>query len=106
MSTENSCCQNIGDRTIETVNEKNLPTKSDGILVVNRSSKWGLSGYLQRGDRKLYMGWVSIPHAQIEADLHRVKFVNRLPPKDPVKNMTMSEYADYLETKNQKEVLP
>jgi len=24
MSTENSCCQNIGDSTMETVNEKNL----------------------------------------------------------------------------------
>ena len=87
---------------MEVVNEKNLPTKSDGILVVNRSSKWGLSGYLQRGDRKHYMKWVSIDQAQIEADLYRVKFVNRLPLKDPVKNMTMSEYADYLETKNQK----
>jgi hypothetical protein len=50
------------------------------------------------------MKWVSIDQAQIEADLHRVKFVNRLPPEDPVKNMTMSEYADYLETKNKKEV--
>lgn len=28
MSTENSCCQNTGDRTMETVNEKNLPAGS------------------------------------------------------------------------------
>jgi hypothetical protein len=112
MSTENSCCQKSNERTIETVSEKNLPVKkklswkkdlsgnycygaykvvktlsTDGwaIVLASNSLVRGRSGYL-RDAKKITEEWMKT--------------------SDPTQNMTFGECADYLETKNQKEVLP
>ena len=49
-----------------------------GKLIVNRQSKWGVTGYVQRGDRKSNMGWVDVNHAKQEATIWNVEFVNKL----------------------------
>ena len=53
------------------------PVKA-GKLIVNRQSKWGVTGYVQRGDRKSNMGWVDVDHAKQEATIWNVEFVNKL----------------------------
>jgi len=110
MSTENSCCQKSDAGTIETVNEKNLPEKKKlswkkdlmgnycygaykvvptlstggwAIVLAKNSFVQGRSGYL-RDAKKLTEEWMKT--------------------FDPTQNMTFGECADYLETKNQKEV--
>ena len=53
------------------------PVKA-GKLIVNRQSKWGVTGYVQRGDCKSNMGWVDVNHAKQEATIWNVEFVNKL----------------------------
>jgi len=50
----------------------------EGKLIVNRKSKWGVTGYVQRGNRKSNIGWVDIDHAKQEATIWNVEFINRL----------------------------
>ena len=49
-----------------------------GKLIVNRKSKWGVTGYVKRGDRKSNIGWVDINHAKQEATIWNVEFINKL----------------------------
>jgi len=55
-----------------------VTTAKAGKLIVNRQSKWGVTGYVQRGDRKSNMGWVDVNHAKQEATIWNVEFVNKL----------------------------
>jgi hypothetical protein len=60
-----------------TTNTEATPVKA-GKLIVNRQSKWGVTGYVQRGNRKSNIGWVDVNHAKQEATIWNVEFVNKL----------------------------
>jgi hypothetical protein len=60
-----------------TTNTETTPVKA-GKLIVNRKSKWGVTGYVQRGNRKSNIGWVDINHAKQEATIWNVEFINKL----------------------------
>ena len=58
------------------------PTTTDKV-VVNRQTKWGLCGYVQRGKRKNYMKWVNMDQALDEWRIyyHDLQFINKLEGK-------------------------
>jgi hypothetical protein len=62
---------------ITNINTEAAPVQM-GKLIVNRQSKWGVTGYVQRGNRKSNIGWVDINHAKQEATIWNVEFVNKL----------------------------
>jgi hypothetical protein len=48
-------------------------------LIVNRQTRWGLCGYLERDGRKHYMKWVNIDQAMEEAvNIYNAEVVNRI----------------------------
>jgi len=62
----------------ETTTTTELAPVQAGKLIVNRKSKWGVTGYVQRGNRKSNIGWVDINHAKQEATIWNVEFINKL----------------------------
>jgi len=62
----------------ETTTTTELAPVKAGKLIVNRKSKWGVTGYVQRGNRKSNIGWVDINHAKQEATIWNVEFINKL----------------------------
>ena len=52
-------------------------------VVVNRQTKWGLCGYVQRGDKKYYSKWVDMDQALDEWRIYYpdFQFINKLEGK-------------------------